>query len=368
MYKFLGGLGKKDRVILVGDVRQHQSVEAGRIFDELQQAGMKTAQLNKVVRQKDENLKRAVTLMANGRIAEGVEALQRQGRVHELSHRSDRFAAIAKAYVESHENTLVVSPDNKSRQEINFAIRDELKRNGTLTGDQVVPVLVRKDTHVEDRRYAHSYRPGDAIRFHTNLPSLNVKSGQLGTVVEVRPVEQVLSVKLGDARAPRYVTFNPKVRSNLSVYEIQEREFAIGDRIQFTTPWKEKGVASRDTAAVEQLEANGNIAVRLENGRRVAWNLRDYNYIDHAYAMTSHSSQGMTVDRVLIHVDTTDSRVRGLVDKTLSYVAASRARYDAQIFTDSASQLAGALARDNAKETALSEKQIKRLSAQYVIN
>ncbi len=54
--------------------------------------------------------------------------------------------------------------------------------------------------------------------------------------------------------------------------------------------------------------------------------------------MTSHSSQGMTVDRVLIHVDTGDSRVRGLVDKTLSYVATSRARHDAQIFTDNAAR------------------------------
>lgn len=87
---------------------------------------MKTAQLNKVVRQKDEDLKRAVILMANGRIIEGVEALRRQGRVQEVTHRAERFAAIAKAYVESPENTLVVSPDNKSRQEINSAIRDEL--------------------------------------------------------------------------------------------------------------------------------------------------------------------------------------------------------------------------------------------------
>src|SRR6185437_10882158 len=124
------GLGKSDRVILVGDVRQHQSVEAGRIFEELQKAGMKTAQLNKVVRQKDEDLKKAVILMATGRIADGVEALHSQGRVHEVMHRAERFAAIATAYVESPENTLVVSPDNKSRQEINSAIRDELKRQG----------------------------------------------------------------------------------------------------------------------------------------------------------------------------------------------------------------------------------------------
>jgi ATP-dependent exoDNAse (exonuclease V) alpha subunit len=328
---------------------------------------MKTAQLNKVVRQKDEDLKKAVILMAKGRIADGIEALQRQGRVHEVTHRAERFAAIATAYVESPESTLVVSPDNKSRQEINSAIRDELKRQGKLGDEQFFQVLVRRDIHAEDRRYAHSYRPGDGIRFHTNLPSLNVKSGQVGTVVEAKPDQNILSVKVGDGSAQRFLSFNPATRSNLSVFESQERPFAIGDRIQFTTPWKQKGVASRETARIEHIEKNGNIAVRLDSGRRVAWNLKEYNYLDHAYAMTSHSSQGMTVDRVLIHVDTTDSRVRGLVDKTLSYVATSRARYDAQVFTDDAAQLAKALSRENSKDMALSEKQILQDRMAYVL-
>lgn len=368
MCKFLGALDKRDRVILVGDVRQHQSVEAGRIFDELQKAGMKTAQLNKVVRQKDEDLRRAVILMANGRIEEAVNDLRRQGRVHEVPHRTERFAAIAKAYVACAENTLVVSPDNKSRQEINSAIRDELTRQGKLRSEHTFQVLVRKDVHAEDRRHARSYRPGDALRFHTNLPSLRIKAEQISTVVEVKPDQNAISVKIGEGMSQRHIVYDPKSRSNVSVFESQERAIAVGDRVQFTTPWKEKGVASRDTAAVEQIEANGNIAVRLENGRRVAWNLQDYKHIDHAYAMTSHSSQGMTVDRVLVHVDTTDSRVRGVVDKALSYVATSRARHDAQIFTDSAVQLGQALSRENIKDMALSEEQVKSCVYHYTIN
>jgi len=75
----------------------------------------------------------------------------------------------------------------------------------------------------------------------------------------------------------------------------------------------------------------------------------------------------MTVGRVLIHIDTTDSRVRGLVDKTLSYVATSRARYDAQVFTDDASQLGRSLSHENAKETALSETQIRKHRSEYAI-
>src|SRR5581483_5051554 len=59
MRDFLQRLQPQDRVLLIGDTRQHQSVEAGRIFAELQDAGMNTATLNKIVRQKDESLRKA---------------------------------------------------------------------------------------------------------------------------------------------------------------------------------------------------------------------------------------------------------------------------------------------------------------------
>jgi ATP-dependent exoDNAse (exonuclease V) alpha subunit len=222
--------------------------------------------------------------------------------------------------------------------------------------------LTRKNTHISDGTLG--------ALFHNWLWNTPAVSGTLGAVKNRRcgifkSDQNTISVKIGEGMSQRHIAYDPKLRSNVSVFESQERAIAVGDRIQFTTPWKEKGVASRDTAAVEQLETNGNIAVRLENGRRVAWNLRDYNHIDYAYAMTSHSSQGMTVDRVLVHVDTTDSRVRGLVDKALSYVATSRARYDARIFTDNGLQLNRALSRDNARDIALSEKQIQEHAAQY---
>ena len=376
MHQFLKKIRADDRVILVGDVRQHQSVEAGRIFGELQDAGMKTAQLNKVVRQKDADLKRSVILMANGKVAEGVEELRKQGRVHETAKRQDRFTAIAKAYLDSPENTLVVSPDNLSREEINSAIREQRKRLGELKNERAVPVLVRKDLDAEDRKRADSYRVSDAIRFHSNIPSLKVKAGDLATVLDAQPDQNTISVQIRQQDGQvRNLTFNPRLRTSLSVYEPQQRSLAQGEKIQFTTPWSHKGIASRDTAVIEHMESNGNIVVRLDNNRRVAWNLKDFNHLDHAYAMTSHSSQGMTVDRVLIHVDTGDSRVRGLVDKTLSYVATSRARHDAQIFTDNAEQLSRALARDNAKDTALSAAQIQhyraaaetKAAAQYAI-
>ena len=66
MRDFLSRLGSQDRVILIGDTRQHQAVEAGRPFQQLQEAGMSTAKLDQIVRQKDPELKTAVELLAVG--------------------------------------------------------------------------------------------------------------------------------------------------------------------------------------------------------------------------------------------------------------------------------------------------------------
>ena len=57
--------------------------------------------------------------------------------------------------------------------------------------------------------------------------------------------------------------------------------------------------------------------------------LKDHPHLDYGYAVTSHSSQGQTADRVLIHVDT-ERAVEQLVNRRLAYVAMSRSRYDVQ--------------------------------------
>ncbi|MGC1492783.1 MAG: helicase C-terminal domain-containing protein, partial [Candidatus Acidiferrum sp.] len=70
------------------------------------------------------------------------------------------------------------------------------------------------------------------------------------------------------------------------------------------------------------------------------------------YAVTSHSSQGQTADRVLIHVDTEQGGEK-LVNRRLAYVAVSRARYDAQIYTNNKTVLAEGLGRDVSRRSAL---------------
>ena len=119
IHTFVERLRENDRVLFVGDVRQHEAVEAGRPYAQLQEAGMRTARLDEIIRQKDPALKEAVEQLARGEVREAIGNLNSQGRVHEIGDRQERISEIAREYVRSPERTLVVSPDNASRREIN---------------------------------------------------------------------------------------------------------------------------------------------------------------------------------------------------------------------------------------------------------
>ncbi len=78
-------------------------------------------------------------------------------------------------------------------------------------------------------------------------------------------------------------------------------------------------------------------------------------HLDHGYAMTSHSSQGQTADRVLIHVDT-ELGAKDLLNSRMAYVSVSRGRHDAQIYTNNAATLGQELSRDVSHSPAIQQE------------
>ena len=68
MHTFLERLNRHDRVLFVGDVRQHEAVEAGRPYAQMQEAGLRTARLDEILRQKDPVLKETVEQLARGEV------------------------------------------------------------------------------------------------------------------------------------------------------------------------------------------------------------------------------------------------------------------------------------------------------------
>ncbi|MDQ3686889.1 MAG: AAA family ATPase, partial [Acidobacteriota bacterium] len=350
LHKFFARIGVEDRVLLVGDARQHQAIEAGSPFEQFQRAGMETARLSEIVRQKDPHLKEVVELLAAGEVRQAVEELQAQGRVIEITDARERLAAIAMDYVQSPDSTLIISPANKERVQINTMVHQALQERGVISREDhhTIVYVNRQEMTGTERTFANSYVPNeDVIRYSRASKVYEVCAGDYGHVVAKNHEQNTITVRLEGGRE---ITYNPERLSGVSVYKEAERQFAQGDRIQFRAPAHELKVANGELGTLEKIE-DGRFTVVLDGGRRVDFDARAFPHLDHGYAVTSYSSQGQTVDRVIVNADTHESNL--LLNQRMGYVALSRAREDARVYTDSAEELGAALDRQVHKQMAL---------------
>jgi hypothetical protein len=311
---------------------------------------MATAKLDQIVRQKDPELLRAVEHLSRGEVAQGIMLLEQQGRVTEIADPRRRIAAIARSYAAHPENTIVVSPDNGSRRQINQAVRMELKALGIVQPeDHTFRVLApRSDMTGADRTWAARYEVGDVLHYQRGSKDIGIERNSYAKVVATQPNENLLTVEKGTGQR---VTYDPSRLHGISAYHEIERQFAVGDHLSFTAPSKKLGVANRDLGTVQRIDKDGQISVKMDNGRSVSFDSNQIRHFDHGYAVTSHSSQGLTADRVLVNVD---SNVHPeLTTSRFAYVSVSRAALDAQIFTDDASTLITRLNHNVTKESAL---------------
>ena len=360
MKEFLQRVGSQDRVVLIGDIRQHQAIEAGKPFEQLQDAGMSTVRLDQIIRQKDPQLKAVVEQLARGDVSAGVAALRRQGRITEIPDPSARIRTIAKDYASNPANTLVISPDNASRRQLNDAIRAELQSNGVVsTMNRSFRVLVQQQEMTgADRRWAARYVVGDNLRYSRGSRAHGIQSGAYARVVSTNLNQNLLTVQMNTGST---VTYDPRRLAGVSIYREKEEQFAVGDRIQFTAPDKTVGVTNRELGHIENISPEGHLNTRLEDGRLVSLNPAENRHFDHGYAVTSHSAQGLTADRVLINADTTAHPE--LLNARFAYVSVSRARLDVDIYTNNAEGLGPQLSADAGKSSAVEFSQSLGISA-----
>jgi ATP-dependent exoDNAse (exonuclease V) alpha subunit len=136
----------------------------------------------------------------------------------------------------------------------------------------------------------------------------------------------------------------------LTNYYIQLGQ-SLSERIQFTAPDKSLGVANRDLGVIKASHPDGRLTAGLSDDRQVDFNAREHPHFDHGYAVTSHSSQGLTAERVLVHADT--SVHPDLLNSRFTYVSVSRASHDVVVFKDDVAKLVPQLGTDISKTTAL---------------
>ncbi|HEY2599657.1 MAG TPA: MobF family relaxase, partial [Candidatus Dormibacteraeota bacterium] len=262
MRDFLDKISPNDRVLVIGDTRQHQAVDAGRPFEQMQDAGMRTSRLDQIMRQKDPELLKAVEQLAKGETKAGIRMLGEQGRITELADAQDRIRAIARDYARQPENTIIVSPDNRSRHLINQAVRVELEATGALKKDsqEFETLTHRSDMTGADREWAARYHEGDVMRYTRGSKAEGIERGSYATVLSANARENTITIEREDGQS---VTYDPRRLKGVNVYRETRQEFATGDRIQFTAPDKSLGVRNRDLGTIQAIEAD-QVTVKLD--------------------------------------------------------------------------------------------------------
>jgi len=292
-----------------------------------------------------------VEKLALGDVREAIGNLNSQGRVHEIGDRAERIREISREYVRSPNRTLVVSPDNESRREINQNIHRSMQDKGQVSREEhgLRLLFTRQDLTGPDRQHAQNYQVGDVIRYSKGSKSLGIEAGQYTKVVRIEPKENALTV---ERKNGEQVVYDPRRLQGVTVYQEGWRTFAEGERVQMTSPYHEQKLANRELGRVESIDGGGNLKLRMDSGREVEFNARQHPHLDYGYAVTSHSSQGQTADRVLIHVDSAQAHSE-LLNSRMAYVSVSRAQYDVQMYTNDAKTLGQELSRDVSKSIAL---------------
>jgi conjugative relaxase-like TrwC/TraI family protein len=364
MHTFMERLNRYDRVLFVGDVRQHEAVEAGRPYAQLQEAGLRTARLDEILRQKDPVLKETVERLAHGEVKEAIASLNQQGRVHEIKDRGERIGEVAREYARSPKGTLVISPDNESRREINGHIHRAMRESGQVKGaDHRVPVLyARQELTGADRQHAQHYESGDVIRYTKGSKPLGIQAGEYARVARVDGESNTLTIT---RKSGEELSYDPRRLQGVTVYRETERTFAQGDRVQMTAPYHEQKLANRELGTVEKIDNSGNLKLRMDSGREVEFNVWQMPHLDYGYAVTSHSSQGQTADRVLVHVDSSQAHGE-LLNSRMAYVSVSRAQFDVQMYTNDAKTLGHTLSRDVSHPSAMQQSIHDELAGQKI--
>ena len=356
------------RVVLVGDEKQLDGVDAGKPFAQLKQAGMQTAVMDEILRQRDMELKEAVRASLAGEVKVAFEKLG--GRVSEVE-KEHLGLDVASRWLDlspqMREATGVVAPTRAIRDKINETIRAELIAEGTVHGPALQgEKLVSRGLTNAEMSTRSGYSAGDTVIFNRTYKILGVKKGDEREVAKVDNKRNTVHLKDGQGNI---VEWRPYLlagtKGGVEVYRSEGMELRTGDRVRWTRNDPGSGLVNGQTAEVDSIEKDG-VWFRLEDGTQMKLGESDpqLRHLDQAWAATVHAFQGRTVDRIIAAMESNHPR---LANQKSLYVAISRARDRAELVTDDAKRLTDHLEKATGERVAALDAATECVTLEVVI-
>ncbi len=328
------------RVALVGDKAQLRSVEAGQPFRVLQKAGMETAIMDEVMRQRDESLKAAVLHMIDQKPELAIEELGPGVLEMDADELGTHAAALwLDLDGQAREATKVLAPTHVRRREITQAIREGLKAEGSLHG-RTLEIERYVNLHLTRAQKGDlaNWREGDVAVFHADVYGVQAKSGDIFGVIGAQGEKVLLQHPDGKTRR---VDPSKYLRYRVDLFETEAIELQAGERIRWTRNDKKRSLLNGEEAQVLWIGAK-SLRLQTADGRTLTLKHDDpqLHFIDHAWTSTVHAAQGTTCDQVIAVLDANQGAIAG---QAAFYVELSRARDNAVLLTDDRDGLVEAL-------------------------
>ncbi len=337
------------RVVFSGDTGQHASVARGDALRILEQySDYRFSELTTIRRQNPEVFRKIVELAAAKQTDQAFARLLELGAVTETPTADGQlYQRAADAYVSATKegkSALLVSPTWAEIEAVTEKVRDTLKVQGVV-GQQDEPVTVFDSLSWTEaqKKDLNQYEPGQRLRFVRQL-----KKFDRGETVEVQAVldqpgtgHNTLRVRRANGQEVDFIPANSP--ASFDVGEARELKVASGDWLLLQAN-RGKEFINGQRVQVRDVQ-NGRIT--LTDGRILP---AEYKTFTHGYAVTSHSSQGKTVDDVLLIAS---SKSFPAVNREQFYVSISRGREHVEVFTDDAELLARRVADTHERKAAI---------------
>lgn len=322
------------RLVLIGDTKQLSAIDSGKPFDQLQKAGMCTATMSEIVRQKNKLLKEAILDAIDNKIKDSFEKID----ITEVKNKQLRLQKVADEYlsysVEGRTRTLVLVPANDDRDVVNKGIREGLRKEGLLHGTEMqTSTLISRNFSKTYQSMVSNYSTNDIIRFNKANERLNIKAGDYYSVERINKNRNELI--LIQSENGRRIRWNPEKWNNIKgaveVYHLQDRSLMAGDQIRWL---RNVGDDFINAQTADVISVENNLAeIKLHNKKIIKIDLNNpqNKHWDYAFAYTYHAKQGGENVRVIAHME---SFRKKLTTQQAFYVAISRAESHVRIIVD----------------------------------
>jgi conjugative relaxase-like TrwC/TraI family protein len=293
------------RLILVGDTKQHYSVERGdALRNVIKHSLTPVVRLAEVLRQRDEGDRRFSHLLAKGEVLDAFEYADRRGLIREVGDEPTLFSRAAEHYASNRVKgigTIVVIPFWEEIGSFNAAARPALRHAGLLGETEVVREALRPlNWTAEEKAHWHRYQVGDRLLF-----GRDTRFFKRGVAAEVIAID----AKGVWVRGPngREAKITRRQRGTFEVGRAQSLAVAAGDRLLIRGRHDAAGFANGDFLDVARVNPTENKIV-FADGRELP---PDFSAWTYGHAVTSYRSQGTTSEESLLVLGEVATRALG---------------------------------------------------------